>query len=1054
MPKYKLTYNDSVHVFDSDAFLLDGYKLQGQEYSILNRLVSAKGSYIRKDEIAAILWNDDFDADKHNIKPRISQLRKRFGKDSKIIECEKFKFGDQAGYHLNCNIIEINEASTDIFTPYMNASISEVDRETELKIRRIDYKEFEDQHLLNNSHKINIAICSDGGIGKTTFARILYNKLRNNYTSIGWIDYSKTLDESILASTDKWQNERRDIRLDKINEFFRNSEKKLLIIDNVIDNPIEHQFPLQENEGYFNFNKLANYNNLDIIITTRFEHFPGYTMYPLKKLDDVACFELFVFYYDSWENIEEYNTEDYELIKNIVSIAHSNSLLIELFARAAKYHYFDSLNDMYEFIKTDRYKEASVVDKVRALYNIDTLSQKQQKILWEFAILPNMSLNGKDLESFIDIRPNDEEFRYLVDRGWISSKGKDGCSMHDVIKESILTRCSFSQFSDNNKPSDYNLFSFSYKHNLTGFAPDFCYLNIYSKQEAVDEVFNCESLSVADVKKRVDLLVAITNYLKLSNRQNAYLYALIGFNTYHRLGEKEKSELPLRNSLKCIQEGRSKEDGSSMPAWYMRERYPYHYNSDTLYITVSYELAYVLSSMGITRHEESYNLMISTLKNQLNQKQNSRFAFEYSKMRNNPPYIVYDAYMKMKQSLSNIINISYPEKIILNEFDNICEEYLNRRYKLGSIPEYNMVARIMDHAAYIITICKPEEYETAEKYLITALNIRAIIHKMLSLNCLSKTEYMELITPFKLYFDSVSKIIESYNEKFEELFVSPDDFKFFTILSDQKYDSDKYYASLAIDFQQIDNNIYTTCDLSKIVIIQEPFSAYDVLNYYLMHDDFKNYLQGIVMSKNSHSEIDIIRHYLSCYSDSTYIKSLQDLGTTEDNLGYLYIQMRTYDSAEEHLLKAKDYRIKLEECEQKKHLSELSWTYNNIGELYLRMYENDKEEQYLNDAISNYIKAVKLRNELNELFNNRYLDNLAWSYMGLWRCYLNKDDSSTADDYRKKALKIYKDLNSNHQYDNDIKILNSEDPLSEPLNWVGNQSHFKPTKLKKNEKIN
>ena len=245
MPKYKLTFKDSVHVFDSDAFLLDGKKLQGQEYLILNKLVKAKGSFVRKDVLCDLLWSDDIDADKHNIKTPISQLRSKFGKDRKIIpDGEKYKFGDQAGYHLDCKIAEINELTTDIFTPYKNSSLSDVDSETEFRIRKKEYEEFETKYSIKSNIKKNIAITSVGGIGKTTFARILYNKLKQDYSSIGWIDYSGNLDESILSSTDKWQDEKRNIRLDKINDFFNSAEKKLLIIDNVIDNPDYNQYPL------------------------------------------------------------------------------------------------------------------------------------------------------------------------------------------------------------------------------------------------------------------------------------------------------------------------------------------------------------------------------------------------------------------------------------------------------------------------------------------------------------------------------------------------------------------------------------------------------------------------------------------------------------------------------------------------------------------------------------------------------------------------------------------------------------------------------------------
>ena len=263
-----------------------------------------------------------------------------------------------------------------------------------------------------------------------------------------------------------------------------------------------------------------------------------------------------------------------------------------------------------------------------------------------------------------------------------------------------------------------------------------------------------------------------------------------------------------------------------------------------------------------------------------------------------------------------------------------------------------------------------------------------------------------------------------------------------------KFNPNRYFPELESDFRM--HGKFTCSDSISITeLTVGSINAYDVFNYYLMRDKFKNFLKSISSSKNKCSEKVLIGRYFNCFSDSNYTKSLQDLGTTEDNLGYLYIQMGKYPDAEEHLKKAKTIRTQLEESEQKKHLSELSWTCNNLGELYLRMYEADKKAKHLSAAITNYEKAVELRIELNVLFNNRYLDNLAWSYTGLWRCYLNNKDKKNADRCRKAALAIYDGLNDHNQYDNDIKVLNGGDPLSEPLNWVGNQSHFKPAKAAK-----
>ena len=412
------------------------------------------------------------------------------------------------------------------------------------------------------------------------------------------------------------------------------------------------------------------------------------------------------------------------------------------------------------------------------------------------------------------------------------------------------------------------------------------------------------------------------------------------------------------------------------------------------------------------------------------------------------PRVIFDIYCHMGSDLFKYVHYCLPDQSIINDFINICENTINKRFVLGSISDYNLLARIMDHAAYIMTIYNPDDYCAAEQYLLASLKIRTILHKIHSLKQMSKDEFDIFIQPYSSFFDSIYMIYQLSEEKIKEIYGDPyNDLHFTSIYVD---DDIKEYRNtvqkqLSNNDQEITQNVsrqnYNYADLTT------PLDSTGITGYYLLSDDYKEWLMHVKENKKCNiDKKDIIIKYFNCYSDSNYISSLQDFATTEDNLGYLYIQMNRCSDAIPHLLSALNHRKELEERDPKNHLSELSWTYNNVGELYLRLYETEKRESFLEDAIINYNNAVNLRLELNIIYKDRYLDNLAWSYMGLWRCYLNKSDSSTAENYQKKALKIYEGLNGNNQYDDDIKILNSEDPLSEPLNWVGNQSHFRPKK--------
>lgn len=1038
MPKYKLTYNDTVHVFDSDAFLLDDKNLTGQARTILNKLAAAKGTYVPKDVLADLLWDNNDDGDKHNINIRISQLRSKFGKDGKIIKCDKYKFGGQAGYKLDCIVEEINPQTLNIFAPYVNSEDNSVDADTEYSVRKKDFQEFVTKHRIDTSSKKCIAIKGDGGIGKTTFAHILYNKLCQNYSSIGWVEYNTSLDDTLLKSIEAKENEKREEKLDRISKYLNNAEKKLLIIDNVRDDPKNNQFPLKEkdSEHFFTFRKLKdNYKNLDVIVTTRFDRIPGYTSFELQELDIATSFELFVYYYDTVEHLEQYDYEQVLLISKIVEKAYNNILLIKAFATTANSRFMGNLSELYQLIISEEFEDASVVEKIRELYTIENLSPEQQRMLWEFAILPNISLSSKDLEVLLNSSSANEDFRYLVETGWISTNGINGYSMHDVIKESITTRSTPIPPKET-IPDDYQVYSYCYTHNSGGFAPEYCFSAIRSNdvhvdyrgnRSSLDSLFSDNALKFADIDKRINILTSIITHLKITNSETAYYLVLCGYYAYHKLGNKLLGEHYLRSALEIID---TKHESKSQETFCING---VSYTIEGLYILTSYELSYALSSMGYDRLKESYDLMETTFQDHI--KTSVKREMEKSILRRYLPMIELDDF-----SESYVINLiecviqRTPEQLLVERFDNICADHLLFRCNLSTISNYEMLAKILDHEAYIITIYNADAYAAAEYYLQTAVTIRKELYRIHSALYLENSYYSGHNDSFQHFFESILKFVYMDSQEIEDIYNNPGEFFY----------EDEYLRIIYNDrFRRSFRSKRT--DYSKYCDIQ-----YDEMIFYFSLSS--QYKEGLMHLKESGKEItikDLSILYFNCYSSGNYIQSLQDLATSEDNLGYLYIQEGDYLSAKPYLLNAFEHRKELETREPQKHLSELSWTCNNLGELFLRRFEEENRNQLLDKAIHYYDMAVNLRDELNKIYNNRYLDNLAWSYMGLWRCYLNKWDYTAAEEYRIKALRIYESLNIHNQYDDDIKVLNRDDPLSSPLNWVGNQSHFKPTIKKK-----
>lgn len=282
-----------------------------------------------------------------------------------------------------------------------------------------------------------------GGIGKTALARVVYSLSGELFNHIGWVDYQGDIKTSLLSALALHSDiEDPALRWDAISQQLKNdTSKKLLVIDNVISNVAIHQDPLTDK----NLQEIASWPHLSVLITSRFQEIPGFGLsIKLDHLSFDACIDLFYFYYEKEELQKKKEERDqYEFARQIVELAGLHSYAIELMARSAKY---ESLDEYVQKLKKHGFQfpelsfrtehsniEAKASEQLRLLFNLQTRYENERKILWDFSVLPQISLSKKEVRDWLDYDENDLD--KLVREGWLSFR--NGFYMHPLIKETI-----------------------------------------------------------------------------------------------------------------------------------------------------------------------------------------------------------------------------------------------------------------------------------------------------------------------------------------------------------------------------------------------------------------------------------------------------------------------------------------------------------------------------------------------------------------------------------------------------------------------------------------
>lgn len=296
---------------------------------------------------------------------------------------------------------------------------------SEFKYRDVDI----DMLLKEIEQYNNILIYGLGGIGKSTVAKALYHHIKNDYEYVGWINYKGDLKQDIMSHFLIFEDiQDVNIREKTIENFIIQAEEKMVLFIDNADKKINEDSFLRVLDG-----------SVKLILTSRVKSINNFKSYNLQPINEDNGVDLFKTYYQ--RDVDD--TEDN--IRGLVRSINSHTLLIELVAKAALWAE-EPLKEFIEHVKLSGFgytedelksehysQEATITEHLRRLFELQSLTKEQKRILKNFVIMPHINL-PYDFRSWISA--DKKELMDLINLGWVF-KDDTGYSMHPVVKESI-----------------------------------------------------------------------------------------------------------------------------------------------------------------------------------------------------------------------------------------------------------------------------------------------------------------------------------------------------------------------------------------------------------------------------------------------------------------------------------------------------------------------------------------------------------------------------------------------------------------------------------------
>lgn len=351
--------------------------------------------------------------------------------------------------------------------------------------------------ILDSQH--HLLISGIGGIGKTTLAENLFEKIKMMFDVSLWMTYKESVASSIaMAMAEKNVDENLMLHFKKIMNT-KNNQRNIIFIDDV------------DSKYLFDRDRDILEQNAVVIITSRMESVSGYMTYELKPFSDSECVNVFKQYYKGSLSLQDRN-----MIIKLVNRFGKSTLLIELFARAANKSSKDInvfLEDILKSgissvgIRVQNSKEKSYVkiaEHLAKLYSLENITDEQKVILINFSLSGERGVIGKFVEI---INASEEDIGDLVEFGWIKHN-TSGFYMHDLIRECIKSQI-----------EEYD----GYISKLKEF-----YLN---------REFFQDEYSITEKGMHLDIILNILKHIKFSNEQDIYIFynliQLLDFFSYY-----------------------------------------------------------------------------------------------------------------------------------------------------------------------------------------------------------------------------------------------------------------------------------------------------------------------------------------------------------------------------------------------------------------------------------------------------------------------------------------------------------------------------------------
>lgn len=351
--------------------------------------------------------------------------------------------------------------------------------------------------ILDSQH--HLLISGIGGIGKTTLAENLFEKVKMMFDVSLWMTYKESVASSIaMAMAEKNVDENLMLHFKKIMNT-KNNQRNIIFIDDV------------DSKYLFDRDRDILEQNAVVIITSRMESVSGYMTYELKPFSDSECVNVFKQYYKGSLSLQDRN-----MIIKLVNRFGKSTLLIELFARAANKSSKDInvfLEDILKSgissvgIRVQNSKEKSYVkiaEHLAKLYSLENITDEQKVILINFSLSGERGVIGKFVEI---INASEEDIGDLVEFGWIKHN-TSGFYMHALIRECIKSQI-----------EEYD----GYISKLKEF-----YLN---------REFFQDEYSITEKGMHFDIILNILKHIKFSNEQDIYIFynliQLLDFFSYY-----------------------------------------------------------------------------------------------------------------------------------------------------------------------------------------------------------------------------------------------------------------------------------------------------------------------------------------------------------------------------------------------------------------------------------------------------------------------------------------------------------------------------------------